>query len=521
VSPESPAAPLLRLRGITKRFGDLVANDAIDLDLARGEILALLGENGAGKTTLMSILFGHYVADAGSIEVASPAGGLMKLPPGSSRAALDAGIGMVHQHFTLAMNHSVLDNITLGTERLWSWRRDLGAARRRLLALIDETGLEVPLDRSVGSLSIGEQQRVELLKALYRDARVLILDEPTAVLTPQQSERLFETLRRLAAKGLGIIFISHKLDEVLRLCRHVAVLRHGRKVLEVAAAGTDKARLAHAMVDRPVEMPEVLPRPTGAPILEAESVSVAPAPCREALQAVDLVVKAGEILGIAGVSGNGQRSLAALVAGTLAVDAGTLRLDGRPWPGGGPKALIRAGVGRIPEDRHRQGVVGDMTVWENLALEGYDARACRRLGLLNLDAFRQKAKALVGRFDIRTSSVETRARLLSGGNMQKLILARVLERSPRLILASQPTRGLDIGAVAAVHRHLLNARERGAGILLITEDLDELLALADRVQVLYRGRLGPARPRAEIELGRLGLEMAGQNPDAVAGHRAA
>jgi simple sugar transport system ATP-binding protein len=270
------------------------------------------------------------------------------------------------------------------------------------------------------------------------------------------------------------------------------------------------------MVDRPVELPKAQPQPAGDPVLELEAVAVEPAPGIEALNDLQLTVHAGEILGIAGVSGNGQRSLAALVAGTLAASRGRLQLGGAAWPAGGPKALVAAGVGRIPEDRQRQGVVGDMTLWENLALEGYDAPACRRFGLLNLAAFRQKAKALAERFDIRGGGIERPTRLLSGGNMQKLILARVLERSPRLILASQPTRGLDIGAVAAVHRHLLDARARGAGILLITEDLDELLQLSDRVRVLYRGRLGPSRPRAAIDLARLGLEMAGQQATAAA-----
>ena len=504
--------PLLRLRGITRRFGDLVANDRIDLDLARGEILALLGENGAGKTTLMSILFGHYVADEGLIAIAGPDGAWRPLPPGSSRAALASGIGMVHQHFTLAQNHTVLENVVLGTERLWAWRQNLGHARAELGRVMEETGLEVPLDARVAGLGVGEQQRVELLKALYRNARVLILDEPTAVLTPQQGALLFKTLRRLAQGGLGIIFISHKLEEVLSLAHRVAVLRHGRKVLEVEAAGTDKARLAHAMVDRPVELPKALPQPAGEPMLELESVGVEAKSGIEPLAEVDLAVHAGEIVGIAGVSGNGQRSLAGLVAGTLRPDRGRLRLAGGIWPAGGPKALIAQGVGRIPEDRHRQGVVGDMTIWENLALESYDARTCRRLGLLDLGHLRRRAQALRERYDIRGGGIETPARLLSGGNMQKLILARVLEPGPRLILASQPTRGLDIGALAEVHRHLLDARARGAAILLISEDLDELMQLADRVAVLYRGRLGPARPRAALDLGTLGLEMAGQSP---------
>ncbi len=510
-APERPP-PLLRLRGITRRFGDLVANDRIDLDLAKGEILALLGENGAGKTTLMSILFGHYVADEGSIEITGADGAWHRLQPGSARAALAAGIGMVHQHFTLAMNHTVQENIVLGTAPLWAWRQDLAHARAALARLMEETGLVVPLEARVGSLGVGEQQRVELLKALHRKARVLILDEPTAVLTPQQGALLFKTLRRLAAGGLGIVFISHKLEEVLSLAHRVAVLRHGRKVLEVEAAGTDKARLAHAMVDRPVELPKALPQPKGDPMLELRGVGLEARSGIEPLVDLDLTVHAGEIVGIAGVSGNGQRSLAGLVAGTRRPDRGRLGLAGGLWPEGGPKALIARGVGRIPEDRHRQGVVGDMTIWENLALESYDRMACRRLGLLDPGRLRQRAQALRERYDIRGGGIDTPARLLSGGNMQKLILARVLEPEPRLILASQPTRGLDIGALAEVHRHLLAARARGAAILLISEDLDELMQLADRIAVLYRGHLGPARPRAGLDLRTLGLEMAGQSP---------
>ncbi|MCB2053075.1 MAG: ATP-binding cassette domain-containing protein, partial [Geminicoccaceae bacterium] len=404
--------PLLELRGITRRFGPLIANDAVDLALHRGEILALLGENGAGKTTLMSILFGHYVADSGQVLLDG-----RPLAPGSPRAALAAGIGMVHQHFTLAANMSVLDNVILGTRPITSLRPGRARARRRLSDLIDRTGLEVPLDARIGDLAIGERQRVELLKALYRDARVLILDEPTAVLTPQQTEKLFVTLRGLAEGGLGIVFISHKLDEVVSLCHRVAVLRHGRKVLETTTALHGKAALARAMVDRAIPPPVLEPREAGAPVLVMRAVSVEGGPGREALHEIDLEIRGGRVLGIAGVSGNGQRSLADFLAGLVAPRRGSLELDGRPWPEGGAKAVVRAGIGRVPEDRHEEGVVGDMAVWENLALEGYDAPACRRWGLLNLAAFRRRAGALIERFDIRCTGPDARTRLLSGGNM--------------------------------------------------------------------------------------------------------
>ena len=502
------AAPLLELRGVTKRFGALLANDAIDLSLERGEVLALLGENGAGKTTLMSILFGHYVADGGEILI----GGEV-LPAGSPKVALDAGIGMVHQHFTLAGNLSVLDNIMLGTEPLFSPFQRRRPARERLSALMEETGLTVPLDEPAGALSIGEQQRVELLKALFRDARVLILDEPTAVLTPQQSARLFVTLRRLAEQGLGLIFISHKLDEVMTLSGRVAVLRHGRKVMEAATASITKAELARAMVDREVAAPVLQPKAAGDPVLRLRKVSAGSG--RERLHEVDLAVASGRILGIAGVSGNGQRTLQQLVSGMLSPESGEMRLGDGPWPSGGTKDLVRRGVGRIPEDRHRDGVVGDMAVFENMALERYDTPACRRFGLLRIGAMRERAKALRERYDVRSDTIDTPTRLLSGGNMQKLILARVLEGEPGLILAAQPTRGLDVGAVAQIHGHLLEARGRGAAILLISEDLDELLAISDEISVIYRGRLAPPVARADADLGMLGLMMAGEAADAA------
>jgi simple sugar transport system ATP-binding protein len=494
---------VLRMAGITKRFGSLVANEAIELELRRGEVMALLGENGAGKTTLMNILFGHYVADAGQVLVASGQGGLVPLPPGSPGAALAAGIGMVHQHFTLAANLTVLDNVVLGTEPLWRLRQDRSGAGTRLAALMRDCGLEVPLGRRVGELSVGEAQRVEILKALYRNARVLILDEPTAVLTPQEAEALFATLRRLAGQGLAVVFISHKLGEVLALSDRVAVLRGGRKVAETATRDADRAHLAELMVGRIVPEPRRLPLVPGEPVLELQGVGSA------GLEAVDLTLHAREVVGIAGVSGNGQAALADLLAGLRQPTSGTMRLVGSGFPEGGPAAVVAAGVGRIPEDRNRQGVIGDLAVADNLILEQRRSAGWQRWGVLRREAVARHARELIARFDVRCEGPAQRIRLLSGGNVQKLVLGRALEREPRLILANQPTRGLDVGAVAYVHDRLLEARGRGAAILLISEDLDELLALSDRVAVIYRGRLGPALPTESLTLRELGLMMAG------------
>ena len=500
------AAPVvLRLEGITKRFGTLVANDAIELELRRGEILALLGENGAGKSTLMSILFGHYVADAGRVLIADRTGKLVPLTPGSPHAALAAGVGMVHQHFALAANLSVLDNVTLGTEPWWRWWRHRRAARRRLEELIASSGLAVPLDAAVGGLSIGEQQRVEILKALYRDVRVLILDEPTAVLTPQEAERLFVILGALAEAGLAILFISHKLAEVLRLCRRVVVLRAGRRVAEFAAPGLGAAAIAEAMVGRAVHLPRRDAQRPGAPILQLRGVDVT-----DGLEAADLTVHAHEIVGIAGVSGNGQRALARLLAGQVAPAAGEVRLRGAPWPRGGPAAVVARGVGRGPEDRLGGGVVADLPINRNLVLETRRRPDYQRLGWLRGRRIDAHARTLIRRYDVRCEGPGQRVGLLSGGNIQKLVLGRVLELEPDLILADQPTRGLDVGAVAFVHGRLLDARRRGAGIVLISEDLDELLRLADRVAVLYRGRLSATLPTSGVTVRELGLLMMGQ-----------
>ncbi len=499
---------VLRLEGITKRFGDLLANDSISLALRRGEVLALLGENGAGKTTLMNILFGHYLADAGSVEAFG-----RPLPPGSPRAALQAGIGMVHQHFTLAENLTVLDNVILGTEPLWRPWSDRRGARRRLLDLASRFGLAVEPDRPVGDLSVGERQRVETLKALYRDARILILDEPTAVLTPQEAVGLFETLERLTERGLSVIFISHKLHEVLAASKQVAVLRGGKLAAQVPTAGTTKAELAELMVGRPVTAPRATPMPAGEPVLELRGATVAGPHGRPVLDAVDLTVRRHEILGVAGVSGNGQTALANLLSGTERLASGRMALLGEAIPSPAARDLVRRGVGRIPEDRHATGLVADMAVWENLIAERHRGPRFSRLGFQRRGPALDHARDLIERFDVRGPGPFAATRLLSGGNMQKLILGRTLSEAPSLIVASQPTRGLDIGAVTYVQERLLEARANGAAIILISEDLDEILALSDRVVVMHRGRLSPALPRAEAGVGRLGLLMAGQWED--------
>jgi len=494
---------VLELRNITKRFGPLLANDDVSLSLAQGEILALLGENGAGKTTLMNILFGHYAADAGEVRVHG-----QPLPPGKPRAAIDVGVGMVHQHFTLAGNLTVLENVMLGSEPMRRLRSARGAARARLMTISQRFGLPVNPDVKVSRLSVGERQRVEILKALYRDARILILDEPTAVLAKPEAEQLFETLRGMTEGGLSLIFISHKLQEVMAASDRVAVLRGGKMVAERTTSNTSPEELAELMVGRRVDRPMRHAHAIGGPVLTAEDITVTK-DGETRLEDASFRVHAGEILGIVGVSGNGQATLGALLSGLVHPASGKLTLEGRDVAHLGPRGLIRAGVARVPEDRHAEGVVGEMSVWENAVLERLRSASFSARGFVRQRAARAHAAALIQRFDVRGATPETRVRLLSGGNMQKLILGRCLATGPKFILANQPTRGLDEGAIAAVHEELLAARAEGAAILLITEELDEALALSDRLQAIVKGRLSRPVDVEAADARRIGLMMAG------------
>ncbi|WP_116132051.1 ABC transporter ATP-binding protein [Tropicimonas sp. IMCC34043] len=498
-----PAHPVLRLSDITKRFGALTANDRVSFDLARGEVIALLGENGAGKTTLMNILFGQYTADAGTVEVFGRI-----LPPGAPRAALDAGVGMVHQHFTLAGNLTVWENIVLGAQSLTALSLKPREVKARIRDLSQRFHMKVDPDARVGRLTVGERQRVEILKALYRDAKILILDEPTAVLTPQETDALFATLREAIAQGLSIVFISHKLHEVMAISSRVIVLRHGRLVAERRTEQTSREELAALMVGAEVTAPEIRPSTPGAPLLSLAAVTTAGIGSAPGLDAVTIDLRAGQITGLAGVSGNGQAALSNLISGLTLPLSGEMRIAGQPVGDWTPRMAIGRGVGRIPEDRHRTGTIADFTLTENAILETYASQFARH-GWMDWQAARAHAEEMIATYDIRCPGPDVRIRLLSGGNMQKLILGRVLETGPQIVLANQPVRGLDIGAVNYVHGRLAEARDKGAAVLLISEDLDEILRLSDVIHVISEGRLSPAFPRGTMRPEDLGQWMAG------------
>lgn len=526
------AAPLVELRGIRKSYGDLLVSDGVDLTLRPGEVHALLGENGAGKTTLMRILYGLTRPDAGEIRVGGRAVSIA-----SPRDAIANGIGMVTQHFALVRPMTVTENVLLTTAGLG--RVDVPAARRRVLETADRLGVRVDPDRRIGSLSVGEQQRVEILKALYNDCRVLVLDEPTAVLVPQDADALFEAVRRLTDEGLGVLFISHKLREVTAVSDRISVLRRGRIVKTLPNADVSPRYLAELMVGRPTlgvrrsgRMPDEaaadvdlavaaptgpLPepplqpsRPRGAvpapAVLEMDGVSVGVQGGRRALDGFTIRLLPGEIVGVAGVSGNGQRELVEVLTGSRAPTSGQVRLLGRDVTAAGPAEFVAAGLGRIPEDRHSS-VVAELAVETNLVLE--NLAEFRRGPFLDRRRIRRHAEELIERFDIRARP-EDEVGSLSGGNMQKVLLARVLSRDPRAIVVAQPTRGLDVGSAEFVHRQLLARRAAGAAVLLVSEDLEELLALTDRLVVLFEGRLVGEMATSEATPHRLGLLMAGQ-----------
>jgi ABC-type uncharacterized transport system ATPase subunit len=505
----------LELRGITKRFGELVANDRIDLTAEGGEIHALLGETGAGKTTLMNVLNGLYRPDEGTIVLEGE--DVHFDDPGD---AIQAGIGMVHQNFMLIPVFTVAENVMLGFERT---RRFGFLDRRRARADIRELSarfrLEVDPDAVVGELSVGQQQRVEIVKALAREAQVLILDEPTAVLTPQEIQDLFRVMRSLRESGKTILFITHKLKEVLEVADRITVIRMGKVVGTALPSESDESRLASMMVGRGVELQVTKSPPApGEPVLEVEDLVALDDAGQVAVDGVSLTVHAGEIVSVAGVQGNGQTELAEALTGLATVVAGTVRIAGRDVTGAPPKEVLRSGVGHVPEDRQRDGLVGSFSIAENLILDVFDEPPYSRRGALDWNRIHATAEERMKEFDIRASSINTTAATLSGGNQQKVIVARELSRDIRLIIVSQPTRGLDVASIEYVHRRIVAARDGGAAVLVISAELDEAMQLADRIVVMYRGKLVGPYDQNEVSRDQIGLLMAGGSPaEVVAG----
>jgi ABC-type uncharacterized transport system ATPase subunit len=503
--PMAEAPPVLELRGITKRFPGVVANDDIDFDLGRSEIHALLGENGAGKSTLMNILFGLYRPDAGETLLEGK-----RVSFASAKDAIEAGIGMVHQHFMLIPVMTVAENIVLGNEPVRDGVfLDERAAARRVRELAKTFNFAVDPDARIDSISVGQQQRVEIMKALYRDAAILILDEPTAVLTPQEAADLFEILRSLTREGISIIFISHKLNEVLEIADRITVLRRGKKIETVLAAAATQESLARAMVGREVLLRvEKKPVVPGQPLLVVEGLRVVDDRGLETVRGVSFEVRANEILGIAGVDGNGQTELIDALAGLRRPAAGRITVEGNDVSGADTRRVIDLGVGHIPEDRQRRGLVLEFTLAENLALHDYRKEPDSRFGWLFPRRMIARARTLLREFDVRGGTPQTRAGALSGGNQQKVVLAREIAGNPRVLIAAQPTRGLDVGAIEYVHRRLVEARDGGRAVLLLSLELDEIRSLSDRILVIYEGRLvgeyGPAVSEEE-----LGLAMTG------------
>lgn len=496
----------LQVRGITKRFPGVLANDQIDLTLRRGEVLALLGENGAGKSTLMNIVYGLYQPDEGEIWIKGEQA-VLKNP----REAIRRGVGMVHQHFQLVPVMSVAENVMLGAE-ITNWygrisRRD-GAAR--VQALSEKYGLKVPPRAIVEDLPVGMQQRVEIIKALYRHADILILDEPTAVLTPQEAEDLFRIMRDLKAQGVSIIFITHKLKEVLAIADNIAVMRNGQMVGTALPAEATEASLAEMMVGRKVILQvEKSDAQPGEPVLTVTDLEVNDDQRHEVVRGLSLSVQAGEILGVAGVQGNGQRELVEALTGMRHVKNGRILLDGQDITNKSPRHVTEQGVAHIPEDREKHGLVGAYSIADNMVLNRYYRKPYAHGVVMDHDRIREQAKALVAEYDVRTPSIDTPTRNLSGGNKQKVIVAREFSREVKLLIANQPTRGIDVGSIEFVHNQIVAQRDRGVAVLLVSAELDEVLGLADRVAVIYEGRIVQVLPIAEATRERVGLLMAG------------
>ena len=515
-SPATVAAasdtPVLELRGITKRFPGVLANDHVDFDLRPGEVHALLGENGAGKSTLMNILYGLYRPDEGEILLSGKAAEIS-----SPHGAIAAGIGMVHQHFMLIPVMTVAENIVLASEpRRNGVLLDTATAERRVRELAGQFNFHIDPHARVQDITVGQQQRVEILKALYRSADILILDEPTAVLTPQEAVELFEILRRLVLDGMSVIFISHKLNEVLDIADRITVLRRGRKVDTIPGEGATEAGLARMMVGRDVLLRVDKKSSTpGELLLHVEDLHVRDDRGLEAVRGVSFDVRAGEIVAIAGVDGNGQTQLIDAITGLQNPESGSIVVAGKELSGESAHSFLQHGVGHIPEDRHRRGLVLEFTLAENLVLHDYAKEPFGGRGFLHPARILESARRLLKEFDVRGGTPQTPASALSGGNQQKVVVAREVHRNPKVLVAAQPTRGLDVGAIEFVHRRLVEERNEGRAVLLVSLELEEVLSLADRILVIYEGRIvGEYDPSVTEET--LGIAMTGGKSVAAA-----
>ncbi|UTT41743.1 ABC transporter ATP-binding protein [Exiguobacterium aurantiacum] len=497
---------VIEMLNIRKEFGTFVANDNITLQLRKGEIHALLGENGAGKSTLMNVLFGLYQPEGGEIRVRGE-----KVNIENPNIANELGIGMVHQHFMLVEKFTVTENIILGSEPKSGLTVDRATARKKVMDISEQYGLRIDPDAKIEDISVGMQQRVEILKTLYRGAEILIFDEPTAVLTPQEIQELIQIMKRLIEEGKSIVLITHKLKEIMQVADRCTVIRRGRYIGTIDIDETvNEDRLAEMMVGREVnfdaEYSKADPQQV---VLDVQKLVVKDSRGLEAVDGLDLQIRSGEILGIAGIDGNGQTELIEAISGLKKPESGKILLNGKDVTGFTPRKVTESGVGHIPQDRHKHGLVLDYTIRDNMVLQTYYKEPFSKRGLMNYKAVAEKAKALIEKFDVRTPSVDVPARALSGGNQQKAIIAREVDRSPDLLIAAQPTRGLDVGAIEFIHEQLIKEREKGRAVLLISFELEEILHVADRIAVLYEGKIVGIRDPKQTTEQELGFLMAG------------